>query len=102
MSKIITLILLGLVAYYWWTTQKLKATALRAAKQRCQQAGVQLLDHTVVQSKLRFVKDSSRRWRLERQYSFDFTSTGEHRYHGKVALLGGYIASVELDAFTIN
>lgn len=102
MSKVITLILLGLFAYYWWITQKLKTLALRAARQRCQQAGVQLLDHTVVQSKLRLTKDNRNHWRLERQYSFDFTSTGEHRYHGKVALLGGYVASVELDAFSIN
>ncbi|TQV74637.1 DUF3301 domain-containing protein [Aliikangiella marina] len=102
MSKVITLIILGVLAYYWWVTQQLKATALRAARQRCQQAGVQLLDHTVVQSKLRLIKDSRNRWRIERRYNFDFTSTGEHRYHGTVSLLGGYVASIELEPFSIN
>jgi len=102
MSKVITIIALGLIAYYWAVTQKLKATALHGARQRCREAGVQLLDHTVVQNKLRLVKDQNSRWRVERTYCFDFTSTGEHRYHGKIILQGGFIVNAELEAFSIN
>ena len=102
MSKVITIIALGLLAYYWALTQKLKTTALQAARYRCREAGVQLLDHTVVQNKIRLVRSSSKRWQVERVYSFDFTSTGEHRYQGTVTLHGKHVIATELEAFSIN
>ena len=102
MSKVITLIVLGFIAYYWAMTQKLKNAALRAAKMRCRDAGVQLLDHTVVQYKVRLSKDTLGRRKLEREYRFDFTSTGEHRYHGKVIIQGKHVVATELEAYSIN
>ncbi|MET1256317.1 DUF3301 domain-containing protein [Aliikangiella maris] len=102
MSKVITILAIGLIAYYWAYTQKLKQLAMQAGKLRCQEAGVQFLDHTVVQDKVGFVKDSRQRWCIQREYLFDFTSTGEHRYQGKVVLQSKHIVSTELDAFLIN
>ncbi len=102
MTKVITLLGLILAGIYWAQTQKLKSLAIRAAKQRCKQAGVQLLDHTVVHSKRRFVKDLNAKWRLQREYQFEFTSTGEQRYLGKVVFLGAHPVSTELEAYSLN
>lgn len=102
MSKVIGILVIVLIAYYWSYTQKLKSQALRAGQRRCREAGVQLLDHTVVQNKLGFKKDLNGRWRLQREYLFDFTSTGEQRYQGKVILQGLFVVDTELEPFSIN
>lgn len=102
MSKVITILLLILAAVYWSQTQKLKSMAIRAAKTRCKEAGVQFLDHTVVHSRRKFVKDSGGRWRLQREYQFEFTSTGDNRYKGTVKFLGTHPVSTDLEAFPIN
>ncbi|WP_196138829.1 DUF3301 domain-containing protein [Aliikangiella sp. G2MR2-5] len=102
MSKVITLMLIALAALYWAQTQKLKSIAIRAARHRCRQAGVQFLDHTVVHSRKRLLKDKLGKWRLSREYTFEFTSTGEARFQGKVILLGKQLHSLELETFPIN
>lgn len=102
MFKVLALIGLVLVALYWSNTQKLKSLALAAARKRCREAGVQLLDHTVVQNKLYFGRDTLGHWRTIRHYQFDFTSTGEHRYQGMITVFGNQVTSVELEAFPIN
>lgn len=102
MSKVIAIIALGLIAYYWSYTQKLKACAVRGAKKRCNEAGVQFLDHTVVYHKMRWFKNASGQRRIQREYLFDFTSTGEQRYVGKVYLQAHHIASVDLGTYSIN
>lgn len=102
MSKVITILLLGFAAYYWSQTQKLKALAIQAVRRRCREAGVQFLDHTVVHHRRRIRRDEQGRLGLEREYLFDFTSTGESRYQGKVILFGKSVVGIELEAFPIN
>lgn len=102
MSKVIGIIALGLLAYYWSLTQKLKSLAVFAATRRCQEAGVQFLDHTVVFNRHVWFKNSEGKRRLQREYLFDFSSTGEQRYQGKVILQSHHIVAVELGAYSIN
>lgn len=102
MIKVVYLIGFGLIVYYWSLTQKLKQVALKAAYVRCKEAGVQLLDHTVVHSKLRLRTMVGRGLCCQREYSFEFTSTGEERYLGRVIIHGGQVVSTELSAYLIN
>jgi hypothetical protein len=102
MSKVIAIIALGLIAYYWSYTQKLKACAIRGAKKRCQEAGIQFLDHTVVYNKMCWQNNTKGKKRLHREYFFDFTSTGEDRYVGKIYLQAHHVVGVELGVYSIN
>lgn len=102
MSKVITLLLLGLVAWYWSYSQKIKQLALRASINRCKQAGVQFLDHSVVLHQIRFLKDKTKKWKLVREYHFEFTSTGENRYTGRVIMQSHHLMSSELEPYNIN
>lgn len=102
MSKVVTLLALGLIAYYWSLTQKLKSMAIRAAQLRCREAGVQFLDHSVVQASIKLTKDQQYRLGVRRRYQFEFTSTGEHRYTGTVVVHSGHVIDVELEPFQIN
>lgn len=102
MVKVITLLALILGAVYWAQTQKLKSIAIRTAKNRCREAGVQLLDHTVVHNRRMLKKSESGAWRINREYCFEFTSTGEQRYTGRVVLQGQHVIDTELEPFSIN
>lgn len=102
MSKVISLLVLAFVVYYWSYSQKLKQLAVQAARKRCLDVGVQFLDQTVVQTRISFAKDANKRWRTQRKYLFDFTSTGEQRYQGQVIIQGAFVVDVELQAYSIN
>lgn len=102
MAKVIGILSLVLVVLYWSHTQRLKQLAVTAARKRCREAELQFLDYTVVLNKLSFRRDKCGRWCLQREYQFDFTSTGEQRYQGKVIVQGHYVVAVELEAYLIN
>ena len=102
MSKVIAILAIGLIAYYWSYTQKLKAVAVVGAKKKCNELELQFLDHTVVFNKLSWFRNPLGQRRLRREYLFDFTSTGEERYQGKIYLQAHHIIGVELGAYSIN
>ncbi len=102
MSKVVSLLILGLVAWYWSYSQKMKQLALGASIKRCNEAGVQFLDHSVVMHRIGFRKNASNQWKMIREYRFEFTSTGEHRYVGRVILQGHYLVSTELEPYNLN
>ncbi|MBV1910979.1 MAG: DUF3301 domain-containing protein [Kangiellaceae bacterium] len=102
MSKVITLLsIIGLV-WYWSYSQKIKQLALRASINRCKEAGVQFLDHSVVLHKIRFRKNNAGQWKLMREYRFEFTSTGENRYIGRVVMQAHHLVSSELEPYSLN
>jgi hypothetical protein len=102
MGKVIAIIGLGFVAYYWAYTQKLKSMAILHAKKHCQHLGIQLLDHTAIFNRFVWQANSAGKKRLLREYLFDFTSTGEERYQGKILLQAHRMAGIELEAYSIN
>ncbi|MGB0495171.1 MAG: DUF3301 domain-containing protein [Kangiellaceae bacterium] len=102
MSKVITLLGLVAIGWYWSYSQKLKQFALNASIKCCKESGVQFLDHSVVMHRLSFMKNNHNRWKLIREYHFEFTSTGENRYKGRVLLQGHHIVKTELEPYIIN
>lgn len=102
MSKVITLLLLGFIAWYWSHSQKVKQLALGASVRRCKEAGVQFLDHSVVLHRIGFKKNPAKQWKLIREYRFEFTSTGENRYIGRVIMQGHHLLSSELEPYNLN
>ncbi len=102
MAKVIGLLSIALFVWYWSYSQKIKQLALRASVNRCREAGVQFLDHSVVLHKIAFKKNKAGQWRMTREYRFEFTSTGETRYIGKVVLQGHHLVSTELEPYSLN
>lgn len=102
MSKVITLLSLVAIGWYWSYTQKLKQVALKASIRCCNESGVQFLDHSVVMHRFSFLKNSNNKWGMIREYRFEFTSTGENRYTGRVLLQGHNTIKTELEPYTIN
>ncbi|WP_237065739.1 DUF3301 domain-containing protein [Microbulbifer guangxiensis] len=96
LSDLFWLFLLALVGWYLWNGMAAKEQVRRAAARHCMQLGVQLLDDTVVLVRTRLRRDDRGQLRLQRNYEFEFTSTGERRYSGVVTLHGQRITQMQL------
>ena len=99
----IILILLVLSGFlYWFDFQKVKEIAMNATQQYCQAVNVQMLDGYVAANGLKIKKNSLGKWQLQRTFLFEFTSTGEHRYNGKIIMHGQSVTAVEMDPYRLD
>lgn len=93
----IAFLVLALLGAWWYSGSVARDAAILAVRQACTRHGVQLLDETVAQVKLRLQRDRSGRVRLWRLYQFEFTGDGEQRRHGEVILLGRRVLALNLE-----
>lgn len=97
-SSFSLLLLLLLGGIIWFTELRIREVALGAANKKCSELSLQLLDQNISTHRIWFKQDSQQRWHIWRSYQFEFTSTGDERYAGKVITLGNLVESVELQA----
>ena len=79
-----------------------KELAKNAGKRVCKEAGVQFLDDTVEKKKIWVRRNSHGRFELCRIFFFEFATDGEHRYQGRVVVLGKFVSDVSMDAYRIS
>jgi len=96
------LLLFATGAYWWWRGYAVKEAALRIVRAHCQSFDVQLLDESVVMRGLWLKRDTGGTLRVRRSYVFEFTSTGDERYHGCVVMLGASLETVQLEPHRLN
>lgn len=96
LSDLFMLLLLCLFAWHWWNSMKVREVALRAAKAHCRQLDLQMLDESMALRGFWFRRDERGNFRAWRSYLFEFTSTGDERYRGKVVTLGFKVLNIEL------
>lgn len=92
---------LSLLAY-WWKAQGVKQLAFHAVKKHCKEMDVQLLDEGVVLRGFWFKRDDEGQLKVWRSYLFEFSSTGNERYQGRVIMLGLKIEQIELAPHRLN
>jgi len=91
------LFIAGFLAWYWWQAKAIKDSVLKAAHRYCKSMDVLLLDDAVYLRGLWFKRDPQGSLRVWRRFLFDFATTGEERYTGRVIMLGRKIVHMELD-----
>lgn len=99
--NLLWLVLAGLLALYWWQSGLFKGRARDLATMHCQQLGLQLLDQSMVIVGLWPVRGRAGRLQLRRSYQFEFSSTGDRRYQGKLVLEGMNLKTIELEAYRL-
>lgn len=102
LGDLVWLFLIGLAAWYFWAGMAAKDRVRRIVKSHCADTGVQLLDDTVMLARTRLKRDRSGQMRLQRQYEFEFTSTGERRYGGVAVLHGQRVSQIQLSPFHMS
>jgi Protein of unknown function (DUF3301) len=78
----------GVLALLWKANAEARAIANDAAHGACREAGVQLLDGTVVFRSWRLARGRDDRLGLQRHYVFDYSDDGVSRRQGFVTLRG--------------
>lgn len=99
LEQIMLVVLAGFGAWLFRRQLALRELALQHAVAACDKSDVQLLDQSVGLSRLRITKLARGGFGVMREYRFEFTSTGERRYSGRIFMVGQTLQKVELDAF---
>jgi hypothetical protein len=96
------LIFFVLGAIYWTSAQKIKQIALATVRKYCADMDVQFLDENIALRAIWLKRDARGNVHIWRSYVFDFSSTGEDRYNGRVVLLGRQIESLRLEPHRLH
>ena len=102
LSDLFLLLLLFFGGALWWQAHGVKESALRATRNHCKAMDVQFLDDSVVLRGIGFQRDALGTLRLRRSYLFEFTSTGDERYHGCTVMLGRRVQNIQLETHRLN
>jgi len=95
MSLPLILLLCIIPAFAFWISSRAAAEgATLHGRQACQHAGVQWLDQSVHQVRLRLKRNSIGRLCWERQYRFEYSTGGDDRHAGLVTMLGSNLAGL--------
>lgn len=96
-TAMLGLLLLAGVGWYWYDAMRALESAREAARRRCRELGLSLLDDTVVLSLLRLRRGEDGRLALWREYRFEFTGDGDSRHGGDIVLFGGRLLSLQME-----
>ena len=100
-AKLLLLILAGAIAVYWWQSGIFKGRARELATAHCRQMGLQLLDQSMVITRIRPALSNSGKIEFRRTYQFEFASIGDRRYQGQLVMQGMRLKSIELETYKL-
>ena len=101
LEYLIWLVVAGIIGLYWWQSGQFKGRARELAYAHCRQLELQLLDQSMVITGFWPVRGASGSLMFRRSYQFEFASTGDRRYQGKLVLEGMKLKSIELEAYKL-
>ena len=79
---------------FWFNGRAAAERAVEHGRRACKHAGVQWLDQSVHQVRVRLGRDHQGRLRWERQFRFEYSDGGEERHAGSITMLGSELASL--------
>jgi hypothetical protein len=88
LTPLIVLLVLGTIALLWSDARGAAELAAAYGREACARAGVQWLDQSAHLVKLALKRAPDGRLRLQRTYRFEYSSRGDDRRVGSLALLG--------------
>ena len=101
MIDIILILILVAIGFYWSDGMKTREFAFLTTQRHCQKLGIVLLDEYVALNGQWLKRDDNGQLKIWRSYIFEFSSTGEERYQGKITLLGMKVTQIELEPYRI-
>lgn len=94
LGDLVVLLVLGLLCLYFLAAVRVRELAVQAAASASRRDDFQLLDQSVHIQRLSMSRDGGGRWRIWRQYRFDYSYDGVERRQGFVIMLGNQLQSV--------
>ena len=94
LTDLVLLMLFGAACLYFLSSIRVRELAIQAVKKASENDDYQLLDQSVHIQRLSLSRDSQGRWRIWRQYRFDYSLDGTQRRQGHVIMLGKELQAV--------
>lgn len=94
LGEILAVFLLGVLCLYFLGAIRVRELAVQAVGRASKRDDFQLLDQTVHIRRLSLSRDETGRWRVWRQYRFDYSYDGVERRQGNVIMLGKRLEAV--------
>lgn len=94
LGDVVALFALGLLCLHFLAAVRVRELAVQAVLRASERDDFQLLDQSVHVQRLSMSRDETRRWRIWRQYRFDYSYDGVERRQGHVIMLGKQLQSV--------
>jgi len=94
LGEVLLVILLGAAGVFFLSATRVRELALQAVTRAGRKDDFQLLDQTVQIQRISLSRDPSGRWRIWRQYRFDYSYDGAERRQGNVIMLGKLLQAV--------
>ena len=101
MTKLLGLLVLGGLTWYWLDAMRTKEIAVAGGRIACDEVGVAFLDDTVALCGVRLGRDNGGQLVLVRRYRFEFTSDGSQRYRGLLTLVGKQVDQLQMEPYRI-
>ncbi|MEI7934937.1 MAG: DUF3301 domain-containing protein [Chlorobiaceae bacterium] len=95
-AEVIIVLLLIFLAWFWNISMKSREIGLFLVKKACDEEGLQLLDESIVCTRMSLHRQSFGRWAVQRVYQFDFSEDGLNRRPGAIHLMGAEIIFLSL------
>ncbi len=96
-TSLIVLAVLGLGVWFWFDSMQAREQAVSGARSYCRRHEVQFLDDTVALGWLGLRRRGGMLQFL-RVYSFEYTTFGDTRRHGVVAVFGRQLLQIRLES----
>lgn len=94
LGEVIALMLVGALCLHFLASTRVRELALQHVGRASSRDDFQLLDQSVHLQRLSLSRDSEGRWRVWRQYRFDYSYDGVERRQGHVIMLGKHLQAV--------
>lgn len=94
LGNVAALVGLALLCLHFLSAMRVRELALQAVGRAGAQDDFQLLDQSVHLHRISLSRDDAGRWRIWRQYRFDYSYDGVERRHGFVVMLGRQLQSI--------
>ena len=94
LGQLLAVFLFGGLCLYFLSAIRVRELALQAVGRSAKQDDYQLLDQSVHIRRVSLSRDNSGRWRVWRQYRFDYSYDGVNRRQGHVIMLGRKLQAI--------
>ncbi len=94
LGEILVVFLFGALCLFALNSIRVRELALQSALHASRRDDFQLLDQAVHINRVSLSRDDQRRWRIWRQYRFDYSYDGVEREQGFVIMLGKQLQAV--------
>ncbi len=94
LGEILVVLAFGVLCLHFLAATRVREIAIQAVGHASQRDDFQLLDQSVHLNRISLSRDQSGRWRIWRQYRFDYSYDGVERRQGFVIMLGRQLQAV--------